>query len=150
MITYILFYITLQAFPKDSPLAVDLSIAILTLSENGDLQRIHDKWLTRKGCSSENKEIDSNQLQLNSFLGLFMLCGMACFLALLIHFSIRMRQFIRHYNPTDSIASRNTITGRSFQDFLSFYNEKEENVKNTSNRMMMMQNGESNGVDDDN
>lgn len=135
------------AFPKDSPLAVDISTAILTLSENGDLQRIHDKWLTRKGCSSENKEIGSNQLQLNSFLGLFLLCGMACFLALLIHFSIIMRQFIRHCNPTDSIASTNTITGRSFQDFLSFFDEKEENVKNKSNRMMM-QNGESNGVID--
>ncbi|KAH7664537.1 Ionotropic glutamate receptor plant protein [Dioscorea alata] len=137
------------AFPKDSPLAVDLSIAILTLSENGDLQRIHDKWLTRAGCSNENKEMDSNQLQLNSFLGLFMLSGMACLLALLIHFYIIMRQFIRHCNPTDSIASRNTITGRSFQDFLSFFDEKEENVKNKSNRMMM-QNGESNGGVDDN
>ncbi|KAK9133465.1 hypothetical protein Scep_012993 [Stephania cephalantha] len=33
------------AFQRDSPLAVDLSTAILQLSENGDLQRIHDKWL---------------------------------------------------------------------------------------------------------
>ncbi|RYR78988.1 hypothetical protein Ahy_A01g003846 [Arachis hypogaea] len=31
----------------DSPLAIDVSTAILKLSENGDLQRIHDKWLTR-------------------------------------------------------------------------------------------------------
>ncbi|KAA8520083.1 hypothetical protein F0562_014339 [Nyssa sinensis] len=29
------------AFPRDSPLAVDMTTAILTLSENGDLQKIH-------------------------------------------------------------------------------------------------------------
>ncbi|MCL7023811.1 hypothetical protein MKW94_000673, partial [Papaver nudicaule] len=38
------------AFPRDSPLTVDMSTAILTLSENGDLQRIHDKWLSRSAC----------------------------------------------------------------------------------------------------
>ncbi|GJN11584.1 hypothetical protein PR202_ga29785 [Eleusine coracana subsp. coracana] len=31
------------AFPRDSPFAEDLSTAILTLSENGNLQRIHDE-----------------------------------------------------------------------------------------------------------
>ncbi|KAH1043846.1 hypothetical protein GYH30_025595 [Glycine max] len=37
----------LQAFPRDSPLAIEMFTAILKLSENGDdLQRIHDKWLT--------------------------------------------------------------------------------------------------------
>ncbi|KAK6141169.1 hypothetical protein DH2020_025087 [Rehmannia glutinosa] len=34
------------AFQRDSPLAIDLSTAILQLSENGELQRIHDKWLS--------------------------------------------------------------------------------------------------------
>ncbi|KAK2657656.1 hypothetical protein Ddye_010708 [Dipteronia dyeriana] len=37
----------------DSPLAIDMSVAILQLSENGDLQRIHDKRLTRSACSSQ-------------------------------------------------------------------------------------------------
>ncbi|KAL1370655.1 hypothetical protein AAHE18_01G076600 [Arachis hypogaea] len=36
-----------HGFLRDSPLAIDVSTAILKLSENGDLQRIHDKWLTR-------------------------------------------------------------------------------------------------------
>ncbi|KAL3514880.1 hypothetical protein ACH5RR_027597 [Cinchona calisaya] len=74
------------AFPRDSPLAVDLSTAILTLSENGDLQRIHDKWLTKSACSLETAEIDSDQLHLKSFSGLFLLCGITCFVALLIYF----------------------------------------------------------------
>ncbi|KAD7479123.1 hypothetical protein E3N88_02259 [Mikania micrantha] len=41
------------AFPRDSPLATDMSTAILKLSENGELQRIHDKWLMRSACSSQ-------------------------------------------------------------------------------------------------
>ncbi|XP_077246921.1 glutamate receptor 3.3 isoform X2 [Tasmannia lanceolata] len=63
------------AFPRDSPLAVDLSTAILTLSENGDLQRIHDKWLTRSDCSSQTTDLESDQLHLKSFWGLFLICG---------------------------------------------------------------------------
>ncbi|KAF3337041.1 glutamate receptor 3.5-like protein [Carex littledalei] len=59
------------AFQRDSPLVVDLSTAILTLSENGELQRIHDQWLNSNGgCSSENTDIESNRLSLSSFWGL--------------------------------------------------------------------------------
>ncbi|KAJ0968868.1 hypothetical protein J5N97_021745 [Dioscorea zingiberensis] len=133
------------AFPKDSPLSADISKAIIELSENGDLQRIHDKWLTRKGCRSENKEVDSNQLQVSSFWGLFLLCAMACFIALIIHFSIITSQFIRHYTPDDSIAARNTISGRSFRDFLSFFDEKEENVKSRSKRSELQNGGSNSG-----
>lgn len=41
-----------KALPRDSPLATDMSTAILALSENGELQNIHDKWLSRKACGS--------------------------------------------------------------------------------------------------
>nr|6VE8_A Chain A, Glutamate receptor 3.2 [Arabidopsis thaliana]6VEA_A Chain A, Glutamate receptor 3.2 [Arabidopsis thaliana] len=40
------------AFPRDSPLAIDMSTAILGLSETGQLQKIHDKWLSRSNCSN--------------------------------------------------------------------------------------------------
>ena len=30
-----------------------MSTAILKLSENGDLQRIHDKWLMRSACTAQ-------------------------------------------------------------------------------------------------
>ncbi|KAG8642304.1 hypothetical protein MANES_12G075200v8 [Manihot esculenta] len=74
------------AFQKDSPLAVDLSTAILQLSENGDLQKIHNKWLTRAECSMQINEVDSSRLSLSSFWGLFLICGLACFIALTIFF----------------------------------------------------------------
>ncbi|KAK9995513.1 hypothetical protein SO802_020199 [Lithocarpus litseifolius] len=72
------------AFPRDSPLAIDMSTAILKLSENGDLQRIHDKLLMRSACTAQGTTIEVDQLQLKSFQGLFVLCGFACLLALYV------------------------------------------------------------------
>ena len=82
----VIFFIDHQAFPRDSPLAIDMSTAILKLSENGDLQRIHDKWLMRSACTAQGTTTEVNQLQLKSFQGLFVLCGVACLLALIVHF----------------------------------------------------------------
>ncbi|XP_051139820.1 glutamate receptor 3.3-like isoform X2 [Andrographis paniculata] len=104
--------IFLQAFPRDSPLATDLSTAILTLSENGDLQRITDKWLTTSACSSDNTELESDRLHLKSFTGLYLLCGIACFIAILIHFLQIFRKYRQgaasdeHDQPGSSHAKR--------------------------------------------
>ncbi|GAB4848373.1 hypothetical protein Ancab_003068 [Ancistrocladus abbreviatus] len=57
------------AFPRDSPLAVDLSTAILKLSESGELQRIHDKWLMSSACSSQDSTLAVDRLELKSFWG---------------------------------------------------------------------------------
>ncbi|KAM7257037.1 hypothetical protein ACFE04_012778 [Oxalis oulophora] len=90
------------AFPRDSPLAIDMSTAILTLSENGELQKIHDKWLSKKGlCPSQGSDDDTDQLHLGSFLGLFLICGTACFLALAIYFCSMLRSYIRHKPPQE-------------------------------------------------
>ncbi|KAM1240025.1 hypothetical protein ACFX2I_045619 [Malus domestica] len=54
---------------EDSPLAIDISSAILKLSESGTLQKIHEKWFCKMGCRSD-KNLDSdesNQLHLMSF-----------------------------------------------------------------------------------
>ncbi|XP_047080694.1 glutamate receptor 3.1-like [Lolium rigidum] len=102
------------AFPRDSPLQVDLSTAILSLSENGELQRIHDKWLKTGECATDTNEfIDSNQLRLESFWGLFLICGVACILALLIYFGIMLRKYLRH-EPK-----------KSLRRFISFVDDKE-------------------------
>lgn len=87
------------AFPRDSPLAVDLSTAILALSESGDLQRIHDKWLTVSPCSLDDVELQSSRLRFKSFGGLFLVCGMACLVAILIHFFRIIRKYNRSAGP---------------------------------------------------
>lgn len=132
---------TLQAFPRDSPLAVDLSTAILTLSENGDLQRIHDKWLTSTGCSSQDAQVDSNRLSLESFWGLFLVCGVACLIALIIFFFRILCQYSK-YSSHDEVercesqggSSRGLARLTSIKELLSFVDKKEEEIKNAIRR----------------
>ncbi|KAL9464799.1 hypothetical protein AB3S75_002409 [Citrus x aurantiifolia] len=123
------------AFPRDSPLAVDMSIAILELSENGDLQRIHDKWLTRSACSSQGTKQEADRLHLKSFWGLFVLCGVACLLALLIYLIQIVRQFARHYLDLQELESAGPSSQSSrLQTFISFAGEKEVVIKNLSKK----------------
>ncbi|OMO99003.1 Homoserine kinase [Corchorus capsularis] len=112
------------AFPRDSPLAIDMSTAILTLSENGELQRIHDKWLSRKACRSDNFDGDVEQLDLPSFWGLFLIIGIACFLALLVYFFLVFRQFKRRHSEEKDSASPGSSRSARVQTFLSFADGK--------------------------
>ncbi|KAG8364025.1 hypothetical protein BUALT_Bualt19G0083300 [Buddleja alternifolia] len=117
------------AFPKDFPLAMDMSTAILTLSENGELQRIRNKWLNTRTCGQSSSE-DPNQLQLKNFWGLFLIGGVACSIALLVYFSSIVHKF-KQYIPQESEPSnRNGSKSLRIQRFLSFVNEKEEASKN--------------------
>ncbi|KAK4749776.1 hypothetical protein SAY87_027225 [Trapa incisa] len=124
------------AFQRDSPLAVDLSTAILQLSENGFLQKLHDKWLSHRECSSQIN--DDNRLSLTSFWGLFLICGIACFLALFL-FSCRVVQQYRRFSPghdqevkaedIEPVAPRRPSKSVSFKDLLDFVDRKEEEIK---------------------
>ncbi|PHU12202.1 Glutamate receptor 3.5 [Capsicum chinense] len=126
------------AFQRDSPLSVDLSTAILQLSENGDLQRIHDKWLSNNGCSSQNNQADDTQLSLKSFWGLFLICAVACFLALVAFFCRVYCQF-RRYDPEpeeqdisepESVRpSRRSLGSLSFKDLIDFVDRRESEIK---------------------
>jgi ionotropic glutamate receptor len=44
-----------------------MSTTILKLSESGELQKIHDKWLARKACNLEGAKQDIDRLPLTSF-----------------------------------------------------------------------------------
>ncbi|KAL6176207.1 hypothetical protein ACLB2K_052842 [Fragaria x ananassa] len=122
------------AFPRDSPLAVDISTAILQLSENGDLQRIHDKWLMQSTCSFERTEIESDQLQLRSFWGLFLICGIACFIALLVYF-LQIMNKLRHADPPQSVSSNPGVSqsGR-LRRFLSIIDKKADQSNSGSKK----------------
>ncbi|KAK2984453.1 hypothetical protein RJ640_026940 [Escallonia rubra] len=125
------------AFPRDSPLAVDMSTAILTLSENGELQKIHDKWLKRRGCSSQGSSLGSDQLHLSSFWGLFLVCGVACFLALLVYFCLMLCRFNRDYPEVSEPSRHGGSHSVRLQRFLSFADEKEEVSKSKLKRKRM-------------
>lgn len=135
-----------QAFQRDSPLAVDLSTAILQLSENGDLQKIHNKWLTDNECSIDLSQADGDgsRLSLKSFWGLFLICGIACFLALTFFFCRVCCQFRRFGSEdeenisTEEIepasSSRRALRSTSFKDLIDFIDRKEAEIKDILKR----------------
>ncbi|KAI3784407.1 hypothetical protein L1987_43506 [Smallanthus sonchifolius] len=123
------------AFPRDSPLAVDISTAILKLSETGELQRIHDKWLIRSACSSQGAKFAVDRLELKSFKGLFVICGLACFLALLIYLGLIIHQYTKH-RPHLSEPSRPRPKSGRLKTFISFVDEKQESVKARSQKRL--------------
>lgn len=112
-----------------------MSTAILSLSENGDLQRIHDKWLLKKACASQAADPVADHFELQSFLGLFLICGIACCLALIIYICLIMRQYARHVpEETDPSCSAGSSRSVRLQTFLTFADEKEEVWKSKSKR----------------
>ncbi|KAH1143982.1 hypothetical protein GYH30_034280 [Glycine max] len=128
------------AFQRDSPLAVDMSTAILQLSENGDLQKIHDKWLLKRDCSAPDSDADLNKLSLGSFWGLFLISGIACLLALVTFFIRVLCQYtkfspepeqddeeISPNRPTKSKGLFRSTT--SFRDLIYFVDKKEKEIK---------------------
>ncbi|XVF74081.1 hypothetical protein PTKIN_Ptkin13bG0032500 [Pterospermum kingtungense] len=121
------------AFPRDSPLAVDMSTAILALAENGDLQRIHDKWLMQSTCSLESTELESDQLHLSSFWGLFLISGIACFIAVFMYFLQILRQ-LRNVPPESVSTGQGSSRSGRLQRFLSLMDEKEDQAKSGQKR----------------
>lgn len=122
------------AFPRDSPLAMDMSSAILALAENGDLQRIHDKWLMPSACASESTELESDRLHLSSFWGLFLICGIFCFVALLIYFMQILHQMRKTPVPESASPGESTSRSKRLQRFLSLMDEKEDVSKSGKKR----------------
>jgi len=129
-----MFKILLQAFPRDSPLAIDMSTAILKLSENGGLQRIHDKWLTRSSCRSEEEKQGMDRLDLQSFWGLFLITGIACFVSLFCYVIQMAYSYRKHYSNNNNSVQFSSRSAR-LRSFLSFVKEKEEENKCGGNRI---------------
>ncbi|KAA8524664.1 hypothetical protein F0562_011087 [Nyssa sinensis] len=65
------------AFQRDSPLAIDVSTAILKLAKNGKLRQIREKWFCKTGCAADRRRVpEPDQLHLSSFWGYLDLCYM--------------------------------------------------------------------------
>lgn len=140
MVLILIFETFTQAFQRDSPLAVDLSTAILQLSENGDLQKIHNKWLTHNECSMQLGQDDEGggRLSLTSFWGLFLICGLVCFLALTVFCCKICHQFRRFPPEGDEVLEveeieaarpRRTLRSTSIKNLIDFVDKREAEIK---------------------
>ncbi|XP_050380261.1 glutamate receptor 3.7 [Argentina anserina] len=123
------------AFQKDSPLAVDMSTAILKLSENGELRKIHEKWFCKMGCPGDkDQNVEPNQLHMISFWGLYLLCGAFSVAAFVVFLMRMIYQFVRYKrrqvnSPPLSTSSSNTRCSQVISNFFDFVDEKEEAIK---------------------
>ncbi|KAG8364600.1 hypothetical protein BUALT_Bualt18G0014100 [Buddleja alternifolia] len=126
------------AFQKGSPLAADMSTAILNLAESGQLEKIHDKWFCKPGSCPEERmrKSEDNRLHLRSFLALYSFCGIFALTAFFIFLIRAVRQYIKYatkqMDPSASSLSMssNIVFGQAaVRNFLKFFDEKEEAVK---------------------
>lgn len=111
------------AFPKYSPLTADLSEAILKMSENGELQKIHNLWFNRKEAISKDTEVDSSQLDLRTFSGLFLITGLAsvfCLFIYLLRLLLRFNKSWASQNQASISSSRASSFSKSKQFLRSF------------------------------
>ncbi|KAJ8763809.1 hypothetical protein K2173_003591 [Erythroxylum novogranatense] len=128
------------AFQRESPLAVDISSAILKLSENGELQTLHEKWFCKMGCLGSNGDKnDPSELHIISFWGLYLLCGVISLIAFLVFLLRMIRQYARYKRQQmqTSLSSRIKSHTRCSQivfNFLDFIDEKEEAIKRMYNQ----------------
>ncbi|KAK9155762.1 hypothetical protein Sjap_003242 [Stephania japonica] len=122
-------------FKKGSPLAIDVSTEILRLSESGDLEKIRDKWFCKDGCEAGRHVSDPYQLHLDSFWGLFFLCGSVTLTALIIFLLKTVRQFVRYKKKQRDLLSQyssatsSTRCAQAVYSFFNFIDEKEEAIK---------------------
>ncbi|KAF3443695.1 hypothetical protein FNV43_RR13385 [Rhamnella rubrinervis] len=124
------------AFQRDSALAVDMSTAILKLSETGELQKIYEKWFCKMGCPDESRlDSEPNQLRLISFWGLYLLCGVVSLGSLVLFMLQMIYQFVRckrkqiHHPSSESSVSLSTQYSQVIFNFFKFVDEKEEAIK---------------------
>ncbi|KAE8719228.1 Glutamate receptor 3.7 [Hibiscus syriacus] len=127
---------TKSGWDLDSALAIDMSTAILRLSESGKLQEIHARWFCKMGCPGERRRrSEPNQLHLASFWGLYLLCGAITLAALLIFILRLVRQYARYTRrqmklsrPSSSVQTTTRFSQVIF-NFFDFIDEKEEAIK---------------------
>ncbi|KAF8063918.1 hypothetical protein N665_1177s0019 [Sinapis alba] len=144
------------AFKRDSPLAIDMSTAILKLAETRKLQEIRKRWLCNTSCSEKSDwNPEPNQLHLKSFKGLYLVC-IAITVSAFLMFVLRMiRQFVRYrrmertssmplasWSSSPSMRLRELVFG-----FVEFVDEKEEAIKRMFRRSDDSSNNTSHVVD---
>ncbi|THG04740.1 hypothetical protein TEA_013631 [Camellia sinensis var. sinensis] len=93
-------------FQKDSPIAASVSEAILTLSENEKLKQLEAQWFTpSKECLASQTTITNDNLNWQSFWGLYAFSGITstiCCLLFFIHrFYQRRHQVKEGYSTTN-------------------------------------------------
>ncbi|TXG62329.1 hypothetical protein EZV62_013692 [Acer yangbiense] len=105
-------------FPLHSPLVLDVSRAILNVTESEKMKEIEDAYFKKHAsCPESSTLVSSNSLGLNSFWGLFLIAGIAAILALIIFMAIFIYEHwnvLKKSDPRTSIWTRIRVLSRIF------------------------------------
>ncbi|PHU20802.1 hypothetical protein BC332_11953 [Capsicum chinense] len=91
-------------FPKGSPLAVDISKAVLKVSQSGEVNQLEEQMLISSNCSSSSVEEQDPGLGPELFSGPLVISGVICGLVLLISITRLVR---KHWLYLSSIIANN-------------------------------------------
>ncbi|XP_023640875.1 glutamate receptor 3.5 isoform X2 [Capsella rubella] len=128
------------AFQRDSPLAVDMSTAMLQLSEEGKLEKIRQKWLTYDHeCTMQISDTENYQISVQSFWGLFLICGIVWFIALTLfcwkvfwqYHRLRPEVIDEERTSEEAGSSRpgRSLRAASFKDLIKVVDKREAEIK---------------------
>eukprot|EP00253_Pinus_taeda_P033031 PITA_33031 len=131
-------------FPKGSPLLPDISRAVLSLSEDKEMQQIQAKWLNSTACTDSGAKVDSNRLSMESFWGLYLITGSASVIALVIFLSMLLYEYMRDPNvmDNDNCKMDDPSTGKSLKramkSFMVYIDQKEGSTSSPNRRVSEM------------
>nr|XP_009796675.1 PREDICTED: glutamate receptor 2.9-like isoform X2 [Nicotiana sylvestris] len=91
-------------FPKGSPLAVDISEAVLKVSQSGEINQLEEQMLISSNCSSSSAKEQDPGLGPELFSGPLLISGVICGIVLLISIA---RLVKRHWLILSSIIASN-------------------------------------------
>eukprot|EP01018_Ginkgo_biloba_P014874 Gb_39753 [translate_table: standard] len=112
-------------FPKGSPLVPDMSRAVLSLSEDKEMQGIQSKWFNNNtACTNPGGKVVPNRLSMESFWGLFLITGTASIVALILCFSRLLYNFIRDPKAVEETQGNPSI-GKSLKSFAKYVDRRE-------------------------
>ncbi|CDY31759.1 BnaA04g16950D [Brassica napus] len=113
------------AFPKNSPMTGDISRAILKVTQSKEMSLIENKWFNRLNLASDcpdqdTADLSSNRLSVSSFWGLFLIAGVASFLALFVFVAL----FLYEHRHTLCSNSEGSIW-RKLKSLFRIFDEKD-------------------------
>ncbi|KAJ9702920.1 hypothetical protein PVL29_004594 [Vitis rotundifolia] len=107
-------------FPKGSPLVADVSREVLNVTEGAKMLQLEKAWFGQTpSCPELTSSVSSNSIGLNSFWGLFLIAGVASFIALITcitTFLYENRDALINLNPPSSIWRKIKAMATRFDD----------------------------------
>ncbi|XP_034684068.1 glutamate receptor 2.7-like [Vitis riparia] len=107
-------------FPKGSPLVTDVSREVLNVTEGAKMLQFEKAWFGQTpSCPELTSSVSSNSIGLNSFWGLFLIAGVASFVALITcitMFLYENRDILINLNPPSSIWGKIKAIATRFED----------------------------------